>query len=135
VRVDGPAVGEADVRLDRLTSKAVAARAVISSGAELLRLPARPIGQLATGHPVREAQVVLDPELWRPGPPVAVRSISTVRNPSEAPVDAAARPAVRPDDDQVVELLRRRGRQAQRIGQFGGRWAQWGVAAFGDDDR
>ena len=55
-------------------------------GAELDRLSPRPVGELAAGHPVGEAQVVLDPRgLPRAWPPVAYFSTSTVRSPSEAP--------------------------------------------------
>ena len=105
-------------------------------GAELLGLPARALGQLATRHPVRKAQVVLDPR--------ALARLTAGRGAFDehraqtlgGAVDGGgqARGAAA-DDDQVVELLGRLGGQAQRVGQLGVGGIDEGFATFGDDDR
>ena len=59
---------------------------------------------------------------WPACPPVACRSTSRVRRPSDGAVDGRAQPG-RPgaDDDEVVEVGRRRRRQPDRRGDLGGR--------------
>ena len=73
------------VRAGPLTSRPVTSRGGQQLGAELDRLPPGPVGELAAGHPVGEAQVVLDPG-GLPGLAAGgVFSTSTVRSPSDAP--------------------------------------------------
>ena len=86
VRVDGAAVGEPHGAFGSVDLQGGGRAGGDQFGAELLGLPARPIGQLAAGHPVRESRgSSRSVELWPAWPPVAVRSMSTVRRPSEAP--------------------------------------------------
>ena len=108
------------VRAEPLISSAVAVAGGDQFGAELLRLPARALGQLAAGHPVGKAQVVLDPRALA-GLAAGGGAFDEHRAQSlGGAVDGGgqARGAAA-DHDQVVELLRRRGGQAQRVRQFG----------------
>ena len=136
MRVDGAAVGEPDGALGPVDLQRGGRAGGDQFGAELLRLSARPIGQLAARHPVRKAEIVLDPR--------ALAGLTAGRGafdehraqPLGSAVDGGGQArGSTTDHDQVVELLRRRGGQAQRVGQFGVAGFDQGVAAFGDDDR
>ena len=105
-------------------------------GAELLRLLPCPLGELAARHPVRKAQVILDPRAL--ARLAAGRSAFDQHRPQ--PLRCAVHRGGQPrraaaDDDQVVELLRRCGGQAQLAGKLGVGGLDQRLAAFRHDDR
>ncbi len=105
-------------------------------GAELGGLPAGPVGQLRSGHPVREAQVVLDPRAL-PGLP-AGRELLDQHGPQ--PLGRAVHRGAQPgraaaDHDQVVEVLGRRGGQPDPRGQLGVGRLDHGIPVRGDHHR
>ena len=89
-------------------------------GAELDRLPAGPVGELRAGDPVREAEVVLDPGAL---PGLAAGGGALDQHGAQAlgrPVHRGAEPGrAAADDDEVVEVLGRRGGQPDLGGQLG----------------
>ena len=114
----------------------MAVRAVISSAPNFSACLRARVGQLAARHPVRKAQVVLDPR--------ALAGLAAGRGAFDehraqtlgGAVDGRGQAGgAAADDDQVVEVLRQRGGQAQRVGQLGVAGFDEGFAAFGDDDR
>ena len=103
---------------------------------ELLGLPAGAVGQLAARNPVGESQVILDARaltgLATGGgafdehrPQALGRPVHRGRQPR--------RPAT--DHDEVVEILRRRGGQAERRGEVAVGRVDQGLALLGDEDR
>jgi len=120
VRVDRAVVREADAARGAVDLQADHVARGEHLGSELGRLPAGPVGELGPGHPVREAQVVLDPG--------ALARLASGRGALD---EHGAQPLGRPvhrraqagraaaNDDQVVEVLGRRGGQSYPAGQLG----------------
>ena len=105
-------------------------------GAELGRLPPGPVGQLRAGHPVREAQVVLDPRAL-PGLPAGRQPLDQHGpQPLGRAVHRGAQPGrAAADHDQVVEVLGRRGGQPDPGGQLGVGRLHHRIAVRGDHHR
>ena len=110
------AVGEPDhAGPSRVTSRPTTSRAVISSAPNFGGLPAGPVGELGAGDAVGEAEVVLDPRalpgLAAGGVPLDEHGAQALRR----AVDRRAQPGrAAADDDEVVEVARRRGGQPDR---------------------
>ena len=124
------------VRAHPLISSAVAVRAVMSSAPNFSACLRARWASWLPDTPSGKAEVVLDPRTLA-GLAAGRGAFDEHRAQSlGGAVDGggqAGGPAA--DDDQVVELLRRCGGQAQRVGQLGVGGFDEGVAAFGDDDR
>ena len=136
MRVDGAAVGEPDgagrpVHLD--TDHVPGGDHL---GAELDRLPPRPLGQLRPGHPVREAQVVLDPGTL-PGLAAGGGALDQHRPQSLGrAVDRGAEAGrAGADHHDVVEVLGRCGAQPDLVGELGVRRLDQHLAVGGDHHR
>ena len=119
VRVDRGAVGEPDRPGRAVDLQADHLAGGQHLGAELGRLPPGPVGELRAGHPVGEAEVVLDPG--------ALAGLAAGRGPLDqhgpqplgGAVDRRAEAGrAAADDDEVVEVGRRRGRQAHLARQL-----------------
>ena len=124
------------VRAGPLTSRPVTSTRGQQLGAELDGLPPRPVGELAAGHPVGEAQVVLDPRglarlaaggelLHQHGAQPLGRAVDRRAEPGRAAAD----------HDQVVEVPRRRGRQAHLGRDLGVGRRDQRLAVGGDQHR
>ncbi len=105
-------------------------------GAELGRLPPGPVGELGAGDPVGEAEVVLDPGAL-PGLPAGRRALHQHGpQPLGGPVHGRAEPGrAAADHDEVVEVGRRRRRQAHVGGQLGRLGLDQDRAVRGDHHR
>ncbi len=105
-------------------------------GAELRGLPPGPVGELRPRYPIREAQVVLDPR--------ALPRLTSGREPlhqhGAQPLRSAVHRGAQPgrpaaDDDQVVEVVRRRCGQPNARSQLSIGWLDQRVAVRGDHHR
>ena len=120
VCVDGAAVGEADRARRAVDVEADHVAGGEQLGAEPGGLPPRPLGQLRPGHPVREPEVVLDPRaLARLAAGGGALHQHGAQPLGRAVYRGAQAGRAAADDDEVVEILRRGGGQADAAGQLG----------------
>src|SRR6202012_1019045 len=106
VRFDGPAVAEADRALGAVDLQSNGRAGGDEFGAELLRLSARAISQLAAGYPVRKTQIVFDPRALAGLAPRRSRLYQPRAQTFGSAVDGGGQargPSA--DHDQVVEVL------------------------------
>ncbi len=136
VRVNSGAVREADAARGPVDLQADHVARGQHLGPELGRLPAGPLGQLRPGHPVREAEVVLDPRALARLPSGRGALDQHRAQPLGRAVHRRAQPGrAAADDDQVVEVLGGRGGQSHLAGQLGVGRLHQRLAVRGDHDR
>ena len=136
MRVDRGAVREPDAARRPLDVQADHVPGGQHLGAELGGLAPGPVGELRPGHPVGEAQVVLDPRalagLPAGGGPLDQHRAQALGRAVQRGAQAGRAAA---DHDQVVEVLGRRGGQADVPGQFGVGRLDQRLAVRGDHHR